>query len=831
MPPRKRAARQPDYESDDDDDDYELEDEEEYNPAPRRKTGKSKAKSKASAKTSKRPNKEEDTAKADIGIGSLVGIPMNDDFGSVDMRRQVTLKKDHENRPIFITPNGHVFLETFSPIYRQAYDFLIAVSEPVCRPEHVHEYRITTYSLYAAASVGLRTESILKYLDRLCKTEVPIQIIKDVRACTERYGKVKLVLRNNKYFIETADEDAISDLLRNPVIREAKLDDSEVQRGTVLPEETSGTLVIAGIAATEAARQRQQGQLTADGELTDEAFLAAAEKAEEMAAVPRDILDLYDQTDELAEEDDQTLFTFEIKPDHVQKVQAECAPQKLDYPLLDEYDFRRDTNLDSLKIDLKPTCILRPYQEKALRKMFGSGQARSGIIVLPCGAGKTLTGVTAVCTIKKRAIVLCTSNIAVEQWRNEFRRWCDIDPNLIRRFTSEDKELPPENCIICCTYSMLAHKGNKSEEAERVINFLKTHEWGVMVLDEVQTVPAQEFRRLLTSIPSHCKLGLTATLVREDGKIEDLRFLVGPKLYEANWMDLQDDGHIARVQCCEVWCKMTPQFYSEYCKQDHPHRLKLQLCVCNPIKFMYCEFLIRKHEERGDKIIVFSDDVFALQTLAKRLDKEYIYGDVPTAQRHEILHRYKRDPSFRTIFFSKIADNAFDLPEANVLIQVSSHGGSRRQEAQRLGRILRKKKGAKAKPGEYNAFFYSLVSQDTKEMAYATGRQRFLIDQGYSYKVVTYLQGFEEESKARPFAFSSSLEQTQLLTRILANKLKADDLNIKAEREENDSQGRSRKQLTGLAALSGGADMVYTELSRKAVKPKKGILSKLRTGR
>uniref|UniRef100_A0A1X7UFE3 General transcription and DNA repair factor IIH helicase/translocase subunit XPB n=1 Tax=Amphimedon queenslandica TaxID=400682 RepID=A0A1X7UFE3_AMPQE len=224
------------------------------------------------------------------------------------------------------------------------------------------------------------------------------------------------------------------------------------------------------------------------------------------------------------------------------------------------------------------------------------------------------------------------------------------------------------------------------------MDFLQNREWGLMILDEVQTIPADKFRRVLSAVQAHCKLGLTATLVREDDKIQDLNFLIGPKLYEANWMELQNLGFIARVQCAEVWCPMTPEFYAEYLRIKT--RKRKLLYVMNPNKFRICQFLMRYHERRNDKIMIFSDMVFPLRTYAMKLDRPFIDGQTPQKERMKILKNFRHNPQVNTIFISKVGDNSFDLPDANVLIQVSAHGGSRRQEAQRLGRILRAKKAA-----------------------------------------------------------------------------------------------------------------------------------------
>lgn len=217
-----------------------------------------------------------------------------------------------------------------------------------------------------------------------------------------------------------------------------------------------------------------------------------------------------------------------------------------------------------------------------------------------------------------------------------------------------------------------------------------------------------------------------ATLVREDDKIDDLNYLIGPKLYEANWMDLAKDGHIANVQCAEVWCPMTPEFYREYLREKS--RKRMLLYCMNPNKYQACQFLINYHEARGDKIIVFSDNVYALEAYAKKLKKAYIHGGTAQIERMRILQNFQHNPlsmssnlrvltiqvadlhpTVNTIFLSKVGDTSIDLPEATCLIQISSHFGSRRQEAQRLGRILR----AKRRNDEgFNAFFYSLVSRE-----------------------------------------------------------------------------------------------------------------------
>ncbi|EDS45506.1 TFIIH basal transcription factor complex helicase XPB subunit [Culex quinquefasciatus] len=523
-------------------------------------------------------------------------------------------------------------------------------------------------------------------------------------------------------------------------------------------------------------------------------------RAGNAAPVPDDITNFYDKMDNEEEEEEANFNTEKIEV-----LQKRCI--EIEFPLLAEYDFRNDTINADINIDLKPAAVLRPYQEKSLRKMFGNGRARSGVIVLPCGAGKSLVGVTACCTVRKRALVLCNSGVSVEQWKQQFKMWSTADDSMICRFTSEAKDKPMGCGILVTTYSMITHTQKRSWEAEQTMRWLQEQEWGIMVLDEVHTIPAKMFRRVLTIVQSHCKLGLTATLLREDDKIADLNFLIGPKLYEANWLELQKRGYIARVQCAEVWCPMAPEFYREYLVTKTSK--KMLLYVMNPQKFRACQYLIRYHEKRGDKTIVFSDNVFALKHYAIKMNKPYIYGPTSQNERIQILQNFKFNPKVNTIFVSKVADTSFDLPEANVLIQISSHGGSRRQEAQRLGRILRAKKGAIAE--EYNAFFYTLVSQDTLEMGYSRKRQRFLVNQGYSYKVITHLAGMESDPD---LFYKTREEQGQLLQQVLS----ASDMDCEDERipgEGGAPRPGGSKRTGGLSSMSGADDAVYMEFRKK----------------
>ncbi|KAH7714790.1 Ssl2p [Aphelenchoides avenae] len=724
-------------------------------------------------------------------LDGVADAQRTDEFGARDFRKEMDLKKDHASRPLWVAPDGHIFLESFSPVYKHAHDFLIAIAEPLCRPEFIHEYQLTAYSLYAAVSIGLQTNDIIEYLDRLSKTSLPKGIRKFIEMCTLSYGKVKLVLKHNRYFVESRHSDVIQKLLKDKVIQECLIPDSGGPEG------------VTKVDATEMQRIEFPGATPANG-----ADKTAENGDATSAEVPEDIDKFYEKL--TADEDDDAeaiknleILSFEVRQETIETVQKRCI--ELEYPLLAEYDFRNDTHNKNLGIDLKPATTLRPYQEKSLRKMFGNSRARSGVIVLPCGAGKTLVGVTAATTINKRCLVLATSNVSVEQWKAQFKLWSTTQENQIIRFTREAKDPVPtgpdaSRPVVCIsTYSMVAYTGKRTYQADEAMRYLESQEWGLLLLDEVHTIPAKMFRRVLTIVQAHCKLGLTATLVREDDKITDLNFLIGPKIYEANWMELQKAGHIAKVQCAEVWCPMTAEFYAYYLRSNMARRLLLS--VMNPNKFRVCQYLIRYHERRNDKIIVFSDNVFALKTFAREMGVPFLYGETSQAERMNILQNFQYNP--------KVADTSFDLPEANVLIQISAHGGSRRQEAQRLGRILRAKKFSSE---AFNAFFYSLVSQDTVEMGYSRKRQRFLVNQGYAYKVVNNIPGMEKE----PLGLATKDSQLKLLQQVLqAQDQDAEEEDVKEELMEGSRDAKISRRESSMAGFSGANSQTYSQRSRK----------------
>jgi DNA excision repair protein ERCC-3 len=544
-------------------------------------------------------------------------------------------------------------------------------------------------------AVSIDTESIIDVLNRLCKTDVPDSVHAFIRQCTCTFGKAKLVLKENKFYVESAFPDVLRELLRLPTISAARIphdydaslsDDERARRARIAKSVakqgiTKGTGDDDDFVRSLAPQEIQQNlEHTKLGSMIDKQQLQVMDDAEDdddedFGASMGGASSGGQKSTEEAKQN----VSFRIHQDHVQEVKRVALAHN--YPLMEEYDFKNDTFNPTLQFDLKPTTRIRLYQEKSLSKMFGNGRARSGIIVLPCGAGKSLTGVTAASTIKKSTMILCPNNVSVKQWKEQFLQWTTMSPSVVRMFTAEYKDRLPlksEACILLSTYTMISYSGERAAEAKPIIEAIKEREWGLMILDEVHLAPARVFRKVMNMVNAHCKLGLTATLVREDNLITDLNFLIGPKLYEANWMDLTQQGYLANVQCAEVWCPMTAEFFREYLKSaNKTHRVQRLLYILNPTKIRVCEYLMKyhTHADRGDKVIIFADDVVALELICTSMGVPFIIGKTQEEERREFISKFKNTSSYPCLGLSSVGDAALDIPEANVIIQVSSHFG------------------------------------------------------------------------------------------------------------------------------------------------------------
>ncbi|KAG2189031.1 hypothetical protein INT44_004173 [Umbelopsis vinacea] len=425
------------------------------------------------------------------------------------------------------------------------------------------------------------------------------------------------------------------------------------------------------------------------------------------------------------------------------------------------YFFETDKNLPPLNINLKSEIEIRPYQKEALDLIVNRSNdpshtyIQSGLLVLPCGAGKTLASILVACSLKKSVLVVCSTVIAAEQFRKEFLKFTTVMGASLGMFAG-DRKFPfnGRSGVLFATYSSLLESRYRTADAKRLSQFMENTEWGLCILDEVHCVPANHFSKAVKKIKAKVKIGLTATLLREDEKIGDLDDIIGPILYEAKWKELAEKGYIAKVICTQIEMDMTPVFAEAYANiaGGNTHHTKALLAILNPNKFRICEQLIRYHESKGDKVLVYIDHIDALKFYAEAMNRPFIYGDTPADRTQHILDHFSiptrreitklhwSDAAARqvdtrtpvnTLFLSRIGDTSLDLPEATVLIQISSHFGSRRQEAQRLGRILRARR--RNETGFFSRF-YTLVTSKTHEIAFSEKRRGFLESEcGYDY--------------------------------------------------------------------------------------------------
>jgi DNA excision repair protein ERCC-3 len=365
--------------------------------------------------------------------------------------------------------------------------------------------------------------------------------------------------------------------------------------------------------------------------------------------------------------------------------------------------------------------LLRHYQEEAVRLFHADGSNRggSGVIVLPCGAGKTIVGLGVMGKLQTQTLILTANVSALRQWRDEILDKTDLTADQIGEYSGHEKEIRP---ITLSTYQLLTYRRGKSEEFLHFKLFAE-RDWGLIVYDEVHLLPAPVFRAT-AELQARRRLGLTATLVREDGGEDDVFTLIGPKRYDVPWKDLERQGWIATARCTEIRIPLTAESRRQYAVADA--RAKFRISSTNPLKRELLAELLAEH--RADKVLVIGQYIDQLEAIAAETGAPLITGKTPQAERDTLYDQF-RGSQLNLLIVSKVSNFAIDLPDANVAIQVSGTFGSRQEEAQRLGRILRPKAEAN------QARFYALVTRDTRDQEFAQNRQRFLTEQGYQYEI------------------------------------------------------------------------------------------------
>jgi len=359
--------------------------------------------------------------------------------------------------------------------------------------------------------------------------------------------------------------------------------------------------------------------------------------------------------------------------------------------------------------------VLRPYQDEAVQNFWHGG---SGVVVLPCGAGKTLVGAAAMAQSGTTTLILVTNTVSARQWRDELLARTSLTEEEIGEYSGSRKEIRP---VTIATYQVMTTK-RKGVFAH--LDLFDARDWGLIVYDEVHLLPAPVFR-MTASLQARRRLGLTATLVREDGREGDVFSLIGPKRYDAPWKDIEAQGYIAPADCVEVRVTLPERERLAYAVAEPEERYRL--CATSTSKSTVVEELVRRHA--GEQLLVIGQYLDQLDDLGERLDAPVLKGETSVAERQRLFQAF-RTGEISTLVVSKVANFSIDLPEASVAIQVSGSFGSRQEEAQRLGRLLRPKHDGKT------ARFYAVIARDTLDQDFAAHRQRFLAEQGYAYRII-----------------------------------------------------------------------------------------------
>ena len=559
--------------------------------------------------------------------------------------------------PLIVQSDKTVLLETAHPAADEARAALSPFAELERAPEHVHTYRITPLALWNARAAGHDAEQAVDVLERYSRFPVPQALLIDVAETMARYGRVRL--QNNPAHgltLDTEEPAVLEEIVRHKKIR--PMLGERLDPGTVV------------VHPSERGRLKQ--------ELTKIGW-----PAEDLAGY----------------------VDGEAHPIELTAVGLEGADAGAGGGGADAGDGA--TAADGWR--------LRDYQRWATDSFFEGG---SGVVVLPCGAGKTIVGAAAMARAKATTLILVTNTVSARQWRAELLRRTTLTDNEIGEYSGEKKEIRP---VTIATYQVVTRK-TKGEY--RALELFDSRDWGLIIYDEVHLLPAPVFR-LTSDLQSRRRLGLTATLVREDRRESDVFSLIGPKRYDAPWKELEAAGYIATAECTEVRVTLDEAGRMAYATAESRERYRLAACA--PAKVRVVEKILARHAGRPTLIIgAYLDQ---LEEIAGRLGLPLVDGKTSNRRREQAFADF-RAGKISTLVVSKVANFSVDLPEAAVAVQVSGTFGSRQEEAQRLGRLLRPKAGG----GE--AHFYTVVTRDTLDSEYAAHRQRFLAEQGYAYRII-----------------------------------------------------------------------------------------------
>ena len=571
---------------------------------------------------------------------------------------------NYEN-PLIVQGDHSLLLDVHAPLAEECRNALIPFAELEKSPEHLHTYKLSPLSLWNAASAGFTAEEAIAVLEKYARYDVPQSIPIWIKEISSRFGKIKL--------IEAPDIEVPENKNSSKKITEHFL----YLVADSLP-------VFKEIGANQAAKK----MLTLTFENRDAPEYSFLLKLTDRGTIKQILLQSgWPVKDEVALTDGEHL----------------------------------DISLRKTTLHGKP-LIIREYQKNSARALVGDKRPGTGFgtIVLPCGAGKTIVGMKIMEMLKTSTLIITTNISAVHQWIDELLDKTDLTSDKVSEYSGEIKTIKQ---VTVATYQVLTWRPDKDGPYPHFSIFHKRH-WGLIIYDEVHMLPAPVFR-VVAELQAVRRVGLTATLVREDGCEGYVFSLVGPKRYDVPWKELEREHWIASAECIEVRVDLPSESEIDYAVASP--REKHKIASMNKAKLPIVKEIIDKCPT--DKILVIGQYLSQLEDIAKELDCILITGKTPNSQRDKIYSDF-REGKIKVLVVSKVANFAIDLPDASLAIQVSGTFGSRQEEAQRLGRILR--------PKEQKSRFFTLITRNTVEEQFGSNRQKFLAEQGYEYKIIRY---------------------------------------------------------------------------------------------
>lgn len=586
----------------------------------------------------------------------------------------------YEN-PLIVQGDRTILLDVHAPLANECRNELIPFAELERSPEHLHTYRLTPLSLWNAASAGFTAEDAVSVLKKYAKYDIPQSVCVWIKEVSDRFGMVRIIPGPKEVVPLSGDFF------------------SEEQK-KVVPEQYLYLVV-----------KNEKIFLELGAIKSFQTLLTPCKIDFSVPSLPQDLTE------------NEKKFSFILKLTDRGTVKQLLL--KYMWPCKDEVPLEDG---ESLQINLRDVTKsgkkfeIRGYQKDAAQALIGDKGPGTGFgtIVLPCGAGKTIVGMQIMQMLKTNTLIITTNISAVHQWINELLDKTDLQAEQIAEYTGESKTIKP---VTVATYQILTWRPEKDGPYPH-FSIFRERKWGLIIYDEVHTLPAPVFR-VAAELQTVRRVGLTATLVREDGLEGFVFSLVGPKRFDVPWKELEHSGWISEAECVEVRLDLPSDKEIQYAVASQ--REKYRIASENPVKDSVVLQLVNRLSE--DKILVIGQYLSQLEKLSSLLSAPIITGKTPNSERDRIYNQF-RNGEIKVLVVSKVANFAIDLPDASVAIQVSGTFGSRQEEAQRLGRILR--------PKDRTSRFFTLITRNTVEEEFGSNRQKFLAEQGYSYKIIQY---------------------------------------------------------------------------------------------